>query len=408
MKTPLLIAAACLLALLSTVGAALPYPILPPLFAADVSNNLNHFLGLPPKLLFGIALSINPLGLLIGTALLGPMSDRYGRRPVLLASATGAALGHAITAWSLVIQNYPLFILARFVTGLLEGNASVARAMLADRLEGDLRVQALAWLNGAVYSGWLVGPLIAGMTLGFGITVPFWIATVALLLTAGMVAIALPKEKTSHLTTSWWQVARSKHAFNLLKVPELKQLFIIQLAYTSGVTAFYDFFPLWLVEVAGYHSKGIAWMTAGLCAVMALASLFAGRPSNVMPLRRVQFHAFCAAAAVAAVGLGNTWIGLIAIIAFGFPNAIYNALLPSWCSERFGHHGQGAVMGLISTTFYLANIMIALLGSILTLIDTRIILVFGALLSIWAARRIGHWRAELEAKDNAIAAENAF
>ena len=59
-------------------------------------------------------------------------------------------------------------------------------------------------------------------------------------------------------------------------------------------------------------------------------------------------------------GLGNSWIGIAAIIAFGFPDAVYNAVLPSWCSERFGHLGQGAVMGLISTTFYLANILIAL------------------------------------------------
>ena len=100
-QNSLLIAAACALALPSTVGAALPYPILPPLFAADASNNLNHFLGLPPKLLFGIALSINPLGLLIGSAILGPLSDRFGRRPVLLSSAIGAAIGHGLTAWAL-------------------------------------------------------------------------------------------------------------------------------------------------------------------------------------------------------------------------------------------------------------------------------------------------------------------
>ena len=128
MKTTLLITAACMLALLSTVGAALPYPILPPLFAAETSNHLNHFLGLPPKLLFGFALAINPLGLLIGSALLGPLSDRYGRRPVLLVTSLGAALGHAITAWALILQSYPLFIVARFITGLLEGNGSVARS----------------------------------------------------------------------------------------------------------------------------------------------------------------------------------------------------------------------------------------------------------------------------------------
>lgn len=57
MKNALLIAAACLLALFSTIGASLPYPILAPLFASGAANNFNHFLGLPPKLLFGIALT---------------------------------------------------------------------------------------------------------------------------------------------------------------------------------------------------------------------------------------------------------------------------------------------------------------------------------------------------------------
>jgi DHA1 family tetracycline resistance protein-like MFS transporter len=399
MKTPLLIAAACLLALLSTVGAALPYPILPPLFAADAANDFNHFLGLPPKLLFGIALSINPLGLLIGSTLLGPLSDRFGRRPILLGSAVGAAIGHAITAWALIQQSYPLFILARFITGLLEGNAPVARAMLADRLEGDLRVQALSWLNGAIYTGWLAGPLLAGLTLGWGITVPFWIAVIALLMAATLIAVALPRETPSTLTTSWLEVARKKHAFHLLRTPSLRQLFIIQLAYTCGVTAFYEFYPLWLVEFAGYHSKGIAWMTAALCGVMTMSSLLAGRPSQLLPLERVRFHAYFGAAAIAIVGLGNVWLGLVAIILFGFPNAFYNALLPSWCADRFGHHGQGAVMGLISTTFCLANIIMAIIGSVLTLIDTRLILILGAAMSTWAAWRIGHWQKELAELD---------
>ena len=208
MKNRILITAACLLALLSTIGASLPYPILPPLFAAEAPNAFNNFLGLPSKLLFGLALTINPLGLLIGSALLGPLSDRYGRRPLLMRTAVGAAIGHAITAWALVIQSYPLFIVARFITGLLEGNGAVARAMLADQLQGPLRLRAMSWLNGAFYLGWLVGPILAGATLAWGVTVPFWIAAGALMLVAVLVAIGLPRETPSLLTTSWWQVQR--------------------------------------------------------------------------------------------------------------------------------------------------------------------------------------------------------
>jgi DHA1 family tetracycline resistance protein-like MFS transporter len=395
MHTRLLIATACLLGLFSTIGASLPYPILPPLFASGAANGLNTFLGLPPKLLFGLALTINPLGLLIGNALMGPLSDRYGRRPVLLVTAVGAALGHAITALALILESYPLFILARFGTGLLEGNGAVARAMLADRLEGDLRVRAMSWLNSAFYVGWLAGPLLAGATVVFGLTVPFWIAAAALLLAAVLVTLALPREKPSEATTSWWQVARNQHALNLLRHTELRMLFIVQLAYTCGVTAFYEFYPLWLVEVARYEAPGIAWITAIMCAVMTLTSIVAGRPSTIAPLRRAAWNAFAVAIAVGLVSVGNMWLGLAAIVLFGVPNAIYNAVVPGWCAERFGSFGQGAVMGLLSTTFCLANIVMALAGSVLTLIDTRLILLLGALLAAWAGWRLQGWRVQM-------------
>ncbi len=301
-------------------------------------------------------------------------------------------MGHIVTALALVLESYPLFIVARFVTGLLEGNGAVARAMLADRLEGDLRVRAMSWLNGAFYLGWLAGPLLAGATVVFGLTVPFWIAACALVLCAALVAVALPREQPSSATTSWWQVARDRHALNLLRHTELRMLFIVQLGFTCGVTAFYEFYPLWLVEVAGYGASGIAWLTAAMCAVMTVTSLYAGGPSAHAPLRRAGWFALATAVAIALVAFGNMWIGLVAIVLFGIPNACYNAIIPGWCAERFGALGQGAVMGLLSTTFCLANILMALAGSVLTLIDTRLILILGAALTAWSAWRLQGWR----------------
>lgn len=397
MKNRILITAACLLALLSTIGASLPYPILPPLFAAEAPNAFNSFLGLPSKLLFGLALTINPLGLLIGSALLGPLSDRYGRRPLLMRTAVGAAIGHAITAWALVIQSYPLFIVARFITGLLEGNGAVARAMLADQLQGPLRLRAMSWLNGAFYLGWLVGPILAGATLVWGVTVPFWIAAGALMLVAVLVAIGLPRETPSLLTTSWWQVARDRHSLNLLRHEELRTLFIVQLALTCGVASFYEFYPLWLVETAHYNAQAIAWVNVGLCGTMTITSLLAGGPSCHAPLLRAGWYACAVALAIAILAMGNIWVGIAAIVLFGIPNALYNTVLQGWCAERFSAHGQGAVMGLLSTTFCIANIIVALGGSLLILVDTRLVLVVGALCAAWSAWRMNHWRRHLSA-----------
>lgn len=403
MKNALLIAAACLLALLSTIGASLPYPILPPLFASGAVSGLNQFLGLPPKLLFSVAVMINPLGLLIGSAVLGALSDRYGRRPVLLATGLGAAAGHALTAGAMLLESYPLFLAARFATGLLEGNGAVARAMLAERLEGTLRNRAIGWLNGAFHFGWLAGPLLGGLTVGYGLTVPFWIAAGALLAVALVVMAVLPRETPSTLTTSWWQVARDRHSLNLLKHAELRTLFKIQLAVTCGVTAFYEFYPLWLVEIGRYDAQGIAAINVGLCGLMTLSSLFSGRPSATAPLKRAALHAFGIACAVGLVALGNLWVGLVGIVLFGLPNSFYNAVVQNWAADRFGAHGQGAVMGLLSTTFCLANILMALAGAVLTLIDTRLVLLLGAALSAAAGWHLQAWRLRLPAAGPMVA-----
>jgi MFS family permease len=398
-KNALLIATACLLGLLSTTGASLPYPILPPLFVGGAADGLTNFLGLPPKLLFSVALMVNPVGLLLGTAVLGSLSDRYGRRPLLLMTSVGAAFGHVATAWALSSHSYPLFLLARFATGLLEGHSAIVRAMLAERLqnEGQLRNHALSWLNGALHLGWLVGPLLAGFTVGLGLTVPFYIAAGALLLGAALIAIALERQPWA-AGPSWWHVARDRHAFNLLRHPGLRTLFGVQLAYTCGVTAFYEFYPLWLVEVGHYGTRSIALVNVGMCALMTCSALFAGRRSRTEPLQRAAFLAGVVALAIASLGMGHLWIGLVGIMAFGLPHAFYNAVIQAWAADRFGGHGQGAVMGLLSTTFCLANILMAAAGAVLTLIDTRLVLMVGAVLTAWAATRMRAWsRAPLPA-----------
>ncbi len=390
----MLIASACLLGLLSTTGASLPYPILAPLFGGDSGSALTSFLGLPAKLLLGIALMVNPLGLLIGSAVLGAVSDRFGRRRILLTTAIGGAVGHALTAAALVAESYPLFLLARFGTGLLEGNGAIMRAMLAERLAGGLRKHALSWLNGAFHLGWLFGPLLAGFTVGVSITLPFSIAAGALVLGAGLAALALERETAAPpLHERWWMVARERHALTLLRHAPLRTLFSVHFAYACGVAAFYEFFPLWLVDVGSYDVRQIAFVNMGMCALMTFAALFAGRASSTDPRRRASVQAGLAALAILAVGFGSLGVGLVAIVLFGLPHAYYNATVQGWAADQFAGYGQGAVMGLLSTTFCLANIVMALVGGVMALFDTRIVLVVGGALAVWAAVAMRSWSA---------------
>jgi predicted MFS family arabinose efflux permease len=271
------------------------------------------------------------------------------------------------------------------------------RAMLAERLSGALRNHALSWLNGAFHLGWLFGPLLAGLTVGYAITLPFSIAAGALLLGAALAALALAREAASAAGSAtrqrWWSVARERHAFTLLRNAPLRTLFSVHFAYACGVAAFYEFFPLWLVDVGAYEVRQIAFVNMGMCALMTFAALFAGRASTRDPRLRASRQAGLAALAILAVGFGNLAVGLAAIVLFGLPHAYYNATVQGWAADQFASHGQGAVMGLLSTTFCLANIVMALAGGVLALVDTRIVLVVGGSLAVGAALAMRNWSA---------------
>ena len=401
----LLLITSCAVGLFATIGASLPYPVLPPLFADGQVNAINSFAGIPPKFLLGIALAINPLGMLIGSALLGALSDQIGRRKTILFSLFGSALGHLATMAALATGHYLMFLLARFVTGLTEGDVSVVRALLADELDGERRLRAFAWLNGAVFSGWLVGPLIAGAMVQFGVGAPFLAAGIVLLLTMLVAFAAIPGHAPAHANAGVWEHVREHQSFALLKHRPLRELFMLHFSYLIGVTAFYEFFPLWLVEFGHFGAGGISIASAGLCAVMTGTSAIVGRGwFKTADIAHLRLTMLAAAACIALTALlGPAW-GCVALIAFGVPHALYNAGLPVYCSERFAEYGQGAMMGLLSTTFCVSNVVVAVAGSSITLIDTRLALLLGAGFSVAGALRITRWARQTAAAGEGVTA----
>lgn len=393
-RPQVLLAAVCLLGLVSTAGVSMPYPVLTPIFVSGPADNFTHFAGAPPEALLGVALAANPLGLLIGSLVIGPGSDRVGRRRMLLWTLCASALGFLATAVALHERAYVAFVLARFATGLAEGNMSVARALLADLHPRLDRTRSFAWLNACLYSGWLIGPLIGGLSLPLGEPVPFVMAAGALLPGLALLLWVLPATAPAATHTRG-----ELSALALLRQdPLLARLFAVQLAYTAGLTALYDYAPLWMVAHAGLDSRGIALVTAAQCATMTAGSLAIGSRWGVAhgaaggaPLpRAAQMAAWVAAGLAALVALPGP-AGLAVIIALGLPIAVHGALVPSWASERFSAHGQGRIMGLLSTTFCLANVAVALAGGLAALASVRWVMGLGAVACGLAAIALWRW-----------------
>lgn len=405
-----LMVAVCAVTLLCTIGVAMPYPILAPIFVDGPVDSFTHFGGMSPEWLLGVALAANPAGLLVGSLVIGPMSDRLGRRRMLVGTLLAGAVFNLATAGALEARLYPLFVLARFATGLTEGNIAVARALLADHHGEATRVRAFAWLNAFQYGGWLLGPLAGGLLLAFGEAVPFTSAAVAMLGCIGLVMMAVPAHRREAAPAPAAASAATVSTLGpLVHDPALRRLFLLQMAYMCGVTALYDYAPLWCVTEAGFGPQGIAWITAVQCAAMIAGTWLAGRlPALDHPLRTAALAALAGATGLGLLVVLPATPGLATIAMLGLPLAVYNAFMPAWVSSRFAHHGQGRVMGLLTTIFCFANVAVALAGGALSLWNVRAVMALGAVCAGGAAFALWHWaRHEAAATASAPVAASA-
>jgi len=384
--------AVMLVSLLGTAGIALPYPILSPFFMESGSSNaLTQFLGLPPKLLLGIILALYPLGILIGSSFIGALSDLYGRKRVLILSLLAAAAGYGLTGYAVAVENYLLFALARFLTGICEGNIAISRAIALELHPTIDRTRAISLLYATTYAGWLVGPLAGGYLMPFGVANVFLITGVVTLLATVLVSVAIasPAKDNKPQPHSVWQVIASNNSIALLKIPDIRPLIFYHFLFTLGLNAFYEFYPLWLVERFQFNSIEIGWGTVVITVAMIVSSIYAVTPmeSRYGPVGTVRRGSLLMAGLFMLLPLADENSLYLFFLACGAVIAVTNGVFPAHMANRFEQYGLGRVQGLLTTNFCLANVIAALGGSAIALLGSGWSLFAGgvlcALASLW-------------------------
>lgn len=132
----------------------------------------------------GILLAIYPLGQFFGSPILGALSDRYGRKPILLTSLASAVVCYAIIALAIRKRDPILLGFACLIGGLSESNIAIAQSAVADVAQPQDRGRLFGYIYTACSLGWVSGPLVGGqVVLHAGFSAPFW-GVVALLMLA--------------------------------------------------------------------------------------------------------------------------------------------------------------------------------------------------------------------------------
>lgn len=138
--------------LVDLLGLSIIIPLMP-LFAARFGAN---------ALIIGVLGSTYPFMQFIGAPVLGRLSDRFGRRPILIVSQVGTFLGFILLGFA---NGLPLLFLSRIIDGLSGANISTAQAVVTDLTSEKTRTQGLGLIGAAFGMGFILGPVIAFLVL---------------------------------------------------------------------------------------------------------------------------------------------------------------------------------------------------------------------------------------------------
>src|SRR5689334_5719060 len=157
----------------------------------------------------GLIITVYALAQFIFTPVLGALSDRYGRKPIIITSLLIEALSLALTG---LANSLPLLLLARFIGGLGASNIGSAQAVVSDVTTKQERARGMGMIGAATGLGFVIGPALGGILSPHGETLPFWITAFTALLNALLVLFFLPETRQMRHSTT----PRTINRFNIL------------------------------------------------------------------------------------------------------------------------------------------------------------------------------------------------
>jgi MFS family permease len=316
----------------------------------------------------GALISVYALCQLIAGPVVGTLSDRYGRKSVLIASQAGSLVGFVLLASA---GSLMLVFLARIVDGLTSGNISVAHAYAAEHSAPSTRKQALGTTSGAIGTGLLVGPALSGFLVQFGVTAPIWAAAALSLISILATIVLLPPDDPApgiQHTRPEPKAARTLlltlHAWGLLGL--LILFFFASSMFMSQIALFLAARFSWQGHPFGARELGVIFAYAGLINMIVQGLLITqtGRFASDRVIVVVAFAAmgvgFFGIAIVDTIGLLVLFLTLIIL-----GSAFNRTTLTAELSQSVPLSRQGMIMGLNQSLMSGANIAAPLLSGAL-------------------------------------------
>ncbi len=324
----------------------------------------------------GLLLSTYGLCQLIAGPILGHVSDRIGRKPLLLVSQFGTLIGFIILALS---NSLPLIFVSRIIDGLTAGNFSVAQAYISDVTEPKNRTKAFGVVGIAFGLGFLLGPAIAGFLARFGYHYPIFAAATLSATSIAATAFLLPSSPphTAHQHEAEDERGKSEkdglHYLSSFKDPGLAPFLWQFFSFIFAFVIFMSGFALFAERRFVYHGVpfgakevGYVFAYAGLIGVVIQAG-FIGKLVHIFgEVHLVKIGYISMFLGFVLLGWVHTIpFLLIAVAILFFGSSVLRPSLMSLITQNTKRSQQGMAVGLTQSLMSVAQITAPMLSGIL-------------------------------------------
>lgn len=297
---------------------------------------------------------------LVFSPVLGRLSDKYGRRPILLISLIGTSVGFFILGFATTLW---MLFLGRIIDGISGGNISTAQAYIADVTTKENRAKGMGLIGAAFGLGFVFGPAIGGIMSRWGIHVPFLFAGGLAFANAILLYFTLPETITpDHPARVSAAAGRSwRRLITSLRNPRLGFVLTIYFLSIVAFSIMTASFSLFLMFRFGYDAFHNGWVFAfvGIISAVIQGGLIGRLVKRFGEPGLVIVGTFLFSASLFASPFIGPARGIIGIIITGAVSAVGNALnaptLTSLASKSASAAEQGTIMGVTQSVASLAR-----------------------------------------------------
>ena len=339
-----------IIALIAVVNALGYGIIIPILYSYSIKFGLSDFDN-------GLLFSLFSICQFASTPLIGRLSDKYGRKPLLIISLAGTALSFFMTAFA---PNVAILFLARALDGITAGNIPVASAVISDTTEPKDRAKGFGIIGASFGFGFIFGPAISAVTVGFGDAIPFIIAGVISLVAVILTWIILP-ETNKHLgEVKHWKLFDFPKLIHAATDENVGATLLITLVYSFAFGMLIYAFQPFSVKVLHLSANGISALFTlfGIVGLITQILLLPKITKKLGDKNTFKFSLVLLSLAFFGMFLiTNLVLFILLSVLFGFANSFINPLIQTILSKETDEKSQGSMMGINASYMSIGTIL---------------------------------------------------